>query len=123
MPKSKPPLRTPVAPAPAPATAAPSEPRPWARGPRIVYFPSKHPLLSESEMAEIFASLGEDSPVARAIRQLIQQRTAAAISSQADSRGNPDSRAHAAGRLEELLGLQNQLVSYQETPTRRAKSV
>lgn len=94
---------------------------PWTSGPRLVYLPSQHALLTRDDLAEIFAKLGNDSPVWRALRQIVQERTVAAMSDVASSRLTDTDRAHAAGRLEELLGLQAEIIALTQ-PAPRAKS-
>jgi hypothetical protein len=73
-------------------------------------------------MADVFGKLGPDSPVSRALRQLVQERAAAAMSEVAGDKLGPTERAHAAGRLEELLGLQAELVALTEKPAAPRKS-
>ena len=82
---------------------------PWSSGPRIVYLASRAAPLTPADLAEILGKLGTDSPVTRALLQLLNQRVAIAMADVAGSRMADTERAHAAGRLEELLGLCHEL--------------
>lgn len=78
---------------------------PWSAGARLVYLTTKHPPLTGEELADTLGKLGADSPVARAIWQLLNMRAGGAMADVAGARMSDTERAHAAGRLEELLGL------------------
>ena len=104
-----------------PAPAVTPARTPWTAGPRLVYLPSPHALLTRADLAEIFAKLGTDSLVTRGLRQIVQERTVAAMTDVASTRVSDTDRAHAAGRLEELLGLQDEIIALTQ-PAQRAKS-
>lgn len=89
---------------PAPSRSA------WSAGPRIVYLPARTGPLSRDDIREVFAALGTDAPLTRALRQIVQERTAAAMSDVAGVKVSAEDRAHAGGRLEELLGLMAELI-------------
>ncbi len=82
--------------------------------PKIVYFTSSAPPLSPEDLHGILSALGRDSKIWAALRQLLQERSAAAMMAVADSRLKADERAHAAGRLDEILGLVGEIATHIE---------
>ena len=97
-------------PNPTPALPSDSVSRvPWSAGPRIVYLTTPVPPLTPEELADTLGRLGADSPVSRALAQLLNQRIAIAMAEVASNRMADTDRAHAAGRLEELLGFYHEL--------------
>jgi hypothetical protein len=70
--------------------------------PTLVYYPTVETPLTPDEIAAEFSRLGKKDPLARALRQLLQERLAHATIDAAA--GDKDS----AGRLQEILSLQQQ---------------
>lgn len=84
----------------------------------VVYYPAPAELLTPDQLNEAFARIGRNDPTWQALMQLLQQRLADAVAAAAGSETN------AAGRLEELIGLQQQFMAFRKqgtdgTPKRR----
>jgi len=71
--------------------------------PRLVYYPATAAHLHPAAVAEEFAKLGRNDALWQAFMQILQERLANATVDAAN--GEPA----AAGRLQEILGLQQQL--------------
>ena len=86
--------------------------------PRIIYYPAPSRPMTPEELTAEFAKLGRNDPLWLAIMQLLQARLANAIVAAANS------EATAAGRLDELLNLQQEFAAYRDSGAgqRRAKA-
>ncbi len=80
----------------------------------VVHYPSHETPLSPADLEAVFARLGRNDALWLALMQLLQERLANATVDAA----NAD--LHAAGRLQEILGLQQQLSAFRKG--REAKS-
>lgn len=74
----------------------------------VVHYPSPERPLTKEELEEIFSRLGRNDALWLALMQLLQDRLANATVDAAE--GHP----HAAGRLQEILGLQQTLSAFRK---------
>lgn len=81
----------------------------------IVYYPAHERPLTPPEIEAEFAKLGRNDALWLALMQVMQERVANATVDAANA--DP----HAAGRLQELLGLTQQLSAYRKGREARAK--
>lgn len=83
---------------------------------RVVYYPAGAAHLSAEDAATVLAKIGRHDAVWQALMQLLQERLARATVDAAEG------EAHAAGRLQEILGLQQQLSALRFQDDKGAKS-
>ena len=76
--------------------------------PVIVYYPAPQAPLIAADLEAEFQKLGRNDPLWQAFMQVLQERLAHATVDAAAG------EASAAGRLTELLGLQQQLAAYRK---------
>lgn len=77
----------------------------------IVYYPAPAELLGPEELLAAFARIGRNDAVWQALMQLLQQRLADAVGAATGNEPN------AAGRIEEIVGLQQQLMAFRKQGT------
>lgn len=81
----------------------------------LVYYPAPSQPLTPAELEEVFSRLGRNDAIWHALMQLLQERLVNATVAAAN--GEPE----AAGRLQEILGLQQQIFAFRkgrENPAR-----
>lgn len=76
---------------------------------KTVYFIVPEPPLIREEVQAAFSKLHPSDPLARALRQIVQERVAMAVSDCTSEKFTERAAGHAAGRLAELLELQGEL--------------
>lgn len=76
--------------------------------PRLVYYPTTAAHLNAAELQAVFAKIGRHDVLWQALMQLLQERLANATVDAANSEPT------AAGRLQEILGLQQQLFALRQ---------
>ena len=76
--------------------------------PTIVYYPAHERPLTEAALEAEFAKLGRNDGLWLALMQVLQERLAHATVDAANREEN------APGRIEEILGLTQQLASYRK---------
>lgn len=75
---------------------------------QIVYYPAAAQTLAPAELEAEFLKLGRNDPLWQALMQLLQERLANATVDAANC------EPQAAGRLQEILALQQQLSGYRK---------
>jgi hypothetical protein len=74
----------------------------------VVYYPAPTTPLTRDEMQEVFAKIGRHDALWQALTQLLQERLAQATVDAAQG------EAHAPGRLQELLALQQTFAAWRQ---------
>lgn len=80
--------------------------RPW-----VVYYPFPGPIYTREQIAEIFGQFGPLDPVIVALRLICQTRFERAALEASSARTDRDA-AQAAGRIQEINDLRDELLSY-----------
>ena len=76
---------------------------------KIIYITQPEPPLTREEIAKLFGKMSPRDPLPRALRQILQERLAQAISDGAGDKLAERSAGHVAGRTAELLELVQEL--------------
>lgn len=84
---------------------------------KIHYTIAERPLTADEIAAEFFR-LGRRDAFARALTQILQERLAAATVEASAPRATEREAGHTAGRLAELIGLQNEFAALLSSPAR-----
>ena len=83
---------------------------------KIVYYPAPGKVYSPEEIAEAFSALNVNDTVPAVLRQILQQRLAGATVEVGSRDLTPEQRAHAAGRLSELMNISHEIFEHMERP-------
>jgi hypothetical protein len=79
---------------------------------RIVYLPNPGRVFSPEELKEIFSKYAIGDVLELALRQIFSQRFASAAIDAAQINIPDRAAAHAAGRIQEVLDMRDELYSY-----------
>lgn len=79
---------------------------------KVVYYPVTAGHLSPEDLLAQFEKLGRNDPIWQAFMQILQRRLANATVAAVDREPN------AAGRIEELLDIQRELMALRARPTK-----
>jgi hypothetical protein len=82
---------------------------------KIVYYPDPGKVYTREDLMEVFSRYGSSDPLVAALRQICQARFAQAAVDSADASLTERQAGHAAGRIQEITDLRDELLGYLNT--------